>query len=47
MVTYEDNIMFEAAAASGALLVKLAEFLMRSTSSISGWLGTLPRPLLG
>jgi hypothetical protein len=35
MVTYKDNIMFEAAAASGALLVKLAECLLRSTSPIS------------
>ena len=47
MVTYKDNIMFEAAAASGALLVKLAECLLRSTSPISVWLGTLSRPLLG
>ena len=38
MVTYKDNIMFEAAAASGALLVKLAECLLRSTSPISVWL---------
>ena len=38
MVTYKDNIMFEAAAASGALLVKLAECLLCSTSPIGVWL---------